>query len=173
MAIGANAFKSALGSPIGAPSAKPPMGGGAGGFDMDSLMAGPKGMGEDEAGEDGREEDDYVELSSEQENQPEAKIVVKPFNLEDFDDVKPILDDLREGYTIPLINIRPLKDKDLIELKRAINKLKKTTETINGDIAGFGEDWIVITPSFAKIFRTGQVAEVKATEEKPGRPETY
>jgi SepF-like predicted cell division protein (DUF552 family) len=116
--------------------------------------------------EDAKEEEDYVELSSEQESQPEAKIIVKPFNLEDFDDIKPVLDDLREGYTIPLINIRPLKDKDLVELRRAISKLKKTTETINGDIAGFGEDWIVVTPSFAKIFRTGQVAEVKGEEKQ-------
>jgi len=115
---------------------------------------------DEEGGEEGKESE-YVELSSEQESQPEAKILVKPYNLEDFDDVKPILDDLREGYTIPLINIRPLKDKDLVELKRAINKLKKTTETIDGDIAGFGEDWIVVTPSFAKIYRTGQVAEIK------------
>ena len=123
-------------------------------------------MGDDDSHAEGKEEEDYVELSSEQESQPEAKILVKPFNLEDFDDVKPILDDLREGYTIPLINIKPLKDKDLVELKRAINKLKKTTETIDGDIAGFGEDWIVVTPSFAKIHRTGQIAEIKASEEK-------
>jgi SepF-like predicted cell division protein (DUF552 family) len=124
-------------------------------------------MGEDEA--EGKEEEDYVELSSEQESQPDAKIVVKPFNLEDFDDIKPVLDDLREGYTIPLINIRPLKEKDLVELRRAISKLKKTTEAMNGDIAGFGEDWIVVTPSFAKIFRTGQVAEVKGEEATVGR----
>lgn len=121
---------------------------------------------EDEVVGEGKEEEEYVELSSDQEAQPEAKILVKPFNLEDFDDVKPILDDLREGYTIPLINIRPLKDKDLVELKRAINKLKKTTESIDGDIAGFGEDWIVVTPSFAKIHRTGQIAEIKESEEK-------
>lgn len=120
---------------------------------------------EEEGTEEGKEEEEYVELSTEQESQPEAKILVKPFNLEDFDDVKPILDDLREGYTIPLINIRPLKDKDLVELKRAINKLKKTTETIDGDIAGFGEDWIVVTPSFAKIHRTGGIAEIKENEE--------
>lgn len=120
-----------------------------------------------EGTEEGKEEEDeFVELSSEGEPQSEAKIVVKPFNLEDFDDIKPVLDDLREGYTIPLINIRALKEKDLIELKRAISKLKKTTEAINGDIAGFGEDWIVVTPSFAKIFRTGQVAEIKA-DDKP------
>ena len=123
--------------------------------------------------EEAKEEEDYVELSSEQESQPEAKIIVKPFNLEDFDDIKPVLDDLREGYTIPLINIRPLKEKDLVELRRAISKLKKTTETINGDIAGFGEDWIVVTPSFAKIFRTGQVAEVKGEENKQPSSQRY
>ena len=41
---------------------------------------------------------------------------------------KTVLDDLREGYTIALVNIKPLKEKDLIELKRAINKIKKTCD---------------------------------------------
>ena len=94
----------------------------------------------------------YVELSSEAEH-GNAKIIVKPFMLEDFNDVKVILDSLREGYTIALVNIKPLKDVDLVELKRAINKLKKTAEAVEGDIAGFGEDWICVTPSFAKIHR--------------------
>jgi len=71
---------------------------------------------------------------------------------------------LREGTTIALINIRPLKDKDIIELKRAVNKLKKTCDAIEGDIAGFGEDWIVVTPSFAQIYRTTQTEDVQATE---------
>jgi len=95
---------------------------------------------------------DYIEVSSEQTKKP-AKITIRPFILETFEDVKPILDVLREGYTISLINIRPLKDKDLVELKRAINKLKKTIEAIDGDIAGFGEDWIAVTPGFASIHR--------------------
>ena len=67
--------------------------------------------------------------------------------------VNEILAALREGYTVALINIKPLKDKDLVELKRAVSKLKKTCEAIEGDIAGFGEDWIVVTPSFAQIYR--------------------
>ncbi len=46
-----------------------------------------------------------------------------------------------------------MKDKDIVELKRAINKLKKTCDAIDGDIAGFGEDWIVVTPSFAEVHR--------------------
>ncbi len=108
--------------------------------------------------------EEYVELGPEKLEEGKAKIVVRPFVIEDFDDIKPILDSLREGYTIALINIKPLKEKDLIELKRAINKLKKTTDAIEGDIAGFGEDYIVVTPSFASVHRTKGTEDVSATE---------
>ncbi len=108
--------------------------------------------------------EEYVELGPEKLEEGKAKIVVRPFVIEDFDDIKPILDSLREGYTIALINIKPLKEKDLIELKRAINKLKKTTDAIEGDIAGFGEGYIVVTPSFASVHRTKGTEDVSATE---------
>lgn len=100
-------------------------------------------------------EDEYVELNTDAENATSSKIVVRPFVLDDFSDVKNVIDVLREGYTICLLNIRPLREKDMVELKRAINKLKKTIEAIGGDIAGFGEDYIVIAPSFAEIYRSG------------------
>ena len=87
--------------------------------------------------------------------------MVKPFVVEDFNDIKDILDALREGYTITLINIKALKDRDIVELKRTVNKLKKTCDAIEGDIAGFGEDWIVVTPSFAQVYRSQQTEEVE------------
>ena len=99
-------------------------------------------------------DDEYVELNTSSSKEPEQKVIVRPFIIEDFNDVKDILDVMRESYTIALINIKPLKDKDLLELKRAINKLKKTCEAIDGDIAGFGDDYIVVTPSFAEIYRS-------------------
>jgi SepF-like predicted cell division protein (DUF552 family) len=105
-------------------------------------------------------EEGYVELDTEAE-EVKSKIIVRPFVINDFEDIKEILDALREGYTIALINIKPLKDKDLVELKRAVNKLKKTCDAIEGEIAGFGEDWIVVTPSFAQIHRGKQVSELK------------
>ncbi|AJF62316.1 MAG: hypothetical protein QT11_C0001G0160 [archaeon GW2011_AR20] len=108
--------------------------------------------------------DDYVEIDTDVDQGPKARVLVRPFFIEDFADIKPALDALREGTTIALINIRPLKDKDIIELKRAVNKLKKTCDAIEGDIAGFGEDWIVVTPSFAQIYRTTQTEDVQATE---------
>ena len=108
-------------------------------------------------------EAEYVELENDH-DAIRSKVIVRPFILEQFDDVKKILDTLREGYTIALVNIRPLKDKDLVELKRAINKIKKTTDAIEGEIAGFGDDFLVVTPAFASIYRSKQVKKVSDDE---------
>jgi len=121
------------------------------------------------------EQEEYVEVGHEAGalEEGKAKIIVRPFSIEDFEDIKPVLDSLREGYTIALINIKPLKEKDLIELKRAINKLKKTTEAIEGDIAGFGEDYIVVTPSFASIHRAKETEEIKESSSLNEGPKEF
>lgn len=106
------------------------------------------------------DEEEYLELDTESEYSG-SKIIVRPFMIEDFSDIKPILDSLRDGQTIALVNIKPLKDKDLVELKRSINKLKKTCDAIEGDIAGFGDDYIIVTPHFAEIYRTEQSKSAK------------
>lgn len=100
-------------------------------------------------------EDDYLEIdSNEPKPKPQSKISVRPFIIKEFADIKTPLEVLRSGYTIALLNIKELKKTDLIELKRVVNKLKKTCDAIDGDIAGFGEDWLVATPSFAKVYRS-------------------
>ena len=81
-------------------------------------------------------EQEYVELDTTP-SEVRGKVVVRPFVIDTFEGIKEVLDALREGYTIAIVNIKPLKDKDMIELKRAVNKLKKTTDAIEGDIAGF------------------------------------
>ena len=110
------------------------------------------------------EEEGYVELGTDTSAESSSKVTVRPFVIEDFESIKPILDSLREGHTIALVNIKPLKDKDLIELKRAINKIKKTCDAIDGDIAGFGDNWIAAVPSFAHIHRHKNQEEPKKEE---------
>jgi SepF-like predicted cell division protein (DUF552 family) len=97
--------------------------------------------------------EDYVELDHAGSKEEKSKITVRPFTIEEFEDIKEILDVLRDGSTIALVNIKPLKEKDLVELKRAISKLRKTCEAIDGDIAGFGEDYVVAVPYLAQIYR--------------------
>jgi SepF-like predicted cell division protein (DUF552 family) len=98
--------------------------------------------------------EDYLEIDSNNQPAKKSKVVVKPFIIKEFQDVKLVLDALRDGYTIALVNIRPIKEKDMIELKRVVNKLKKTCDAVDGDIAGFGEDWLVATPNFATVDRS-------------------
>ena len=97
-----------------------------------------------------QEESEYIEIDLGKEAR-KAKIVVKPFILKSFEDVTEILNSLREGYTIAVIDIKPLKQKDIIELKRAISKIKKTADALEGEIAGFGEGTVIVVPQFAEI----------------------
>ncbi|MDI6737552.1 MAG: cell division protein SepF [Nanoarchaeota archaeon] len=97
--------------------------------------------------------EDYLEVDLESQPKLKQKVIVRPYVVREFRDMQLPLNDLREGYTVALINVKLLKDKDVTELKRAVSTLKKTCNAINGDIAGFGDDWLVATPGFAQVFR--------------------
>ncbi len=93
---------------------------------------------------------EFIEIDLEQAKE-DSKVLVKTFALRTYEDINPVLNALREGYTIAVIDIKVLKQKDVIELKRSISKIKKTVDALEGSIAGFGENTIIATPSFAKI----------------------
>lgn len=95
---------------------------------------------------------EYVEVDLGQKSE-KRKVKVRPFILKNFDDVDKILNSLRDGYTIAVIDITPLKKKDMIELKRVISKIKKTANALEGELAGFGEGMLIVTPSFAEIYK--------------------
>jgi len=116
------------------------------------------------SGGTGETSEDYVEVDVGREMPKKVKVLVRPFILKSFDDVNRILEIIREGYTIALIDIKALKQKDVVELKRAISKLKKTVEALEGSIAGFGENMIVATPSFIDIYRGEKTEKTEKTE---------
>jgi SepF-like predicted cell division protein (DUF552 family) len=96
--------------------------------------------------------EDYLEIDLNKEEK-ENKILVKLFVLKRYEDINAILTTLREGYIIAIVDIKVLKSKDPIELKRAVSKIKKTADALEGNIAGFGENLLIITPPFARIER--------------------
>ena len=107
--------------------------------------------------------DEYLEIDLGKE-EVESKVLVKLFMLKDYDDVNEVLNALREGYTIAIIDIKILRQKASIELKRAVSKIKKTVDALEGSIAGFGENVVIATPSFAKIHK--EVPKEKNTQPK-------
>lgn len=124
-------------------------------FDSFKKMFG--GRGEEESPE-------FIEIDLEKEK-PESKVLIKTFVLKVYEDINPILNALREGYTIAIIDIKPLKSKDIVELKRAISKIKKTVEALEGKIAGFGENVVIATPSKVFEIQKGSV-EPQETQRK-------
>ena len=98
------------------------------------------------------DDEEYLEIDLGQEK-TNKKVLVKLFALKQYEDVNQILNALRDGYTIAIIDIKILKQKDSIELKRAVSKIKKTVDALEGSIAGFGEDIVIATPSFARIYK--------------------
>jgi len=100
-------------------------------------------------------DEDYLEIDLNQ-AKTEHKVLIKLFVLNHYEDVNKILESLREGYTIAIIETRILRQKDPIELKRAISKIKKTTDALEGSIVGFRENIVIATPSFAKVDRESE-----------------
>lgn len=99
--------------------------------------------------------DEYIEIDLNQEKR-DKKVLIRLFSLKQYEEVNDILNSLREGYTIAVIDIKTLRQKDSIELKRSVAKIKKTVDAIGGNIAGFGENTVIVTPPFAKIHKEAE-----------------
>ena len=80
------------------------------------------------------------------------EVNVKIESLKDYNDTDRVLQLLREGYVI-FLKIRELREKDMASLKKAVEKLKKTISAMNGDVVGVDEDFLIIAPKYASIYR--------------------
>ncbi len=101
--------------------------------------------------EEDNPESDFIEID-EAGLVKEEKINVKIETLRDYVDSDRVQQLVRDG-NIVFLKIKELRAKNVAELKRAVDKLKKTVVAMNGDIVGVDEDFLVITPNFAKVFR--------------------
>lgn len=95
--------------------------------------------------------EEFVELD-ESALKAEGQINVRIEELKDFLDTDRIQKLVREGDVV-FLKIKGLRDRDISELKRSVEKLKKTCVAMNGDIVGVDEDFLIITPQFARIYR--------------------
>ena len=116
-------------------------------------------------GRDDEFDSEFIEIDLDQ-DKAESKVLIKTFILKSYDDINAILESLRSGYTITVIDIKHLKSKDVVELKRAISKIKKTVDALEGKIAGFGEHTVIATPS--KVFEIQKGILPEAPKEDVG-----
>jgi SepF-like predicted cell division protein (DUF552 family) len=102
-------------------------------------------------------DDDFVELDAEM-SETEEKVVIRAETLKEFNDVEKVQEHLRNDHVV-WVNIQPLKNREMADLKRAIKRLKKTVASVDGDMAGVDEEWIVACPEYATIHRSGKVGK--------------
>lgn len=95
---------------------------------------------------------EYIEVDTDAIEGEQKKIAIRVEELSDYRDIEMIQKYVREG-SIVLLKIKKLRSKDLGELKRSIEKIKKTCIAIGGDIVGVEEDWVIVTPNFGKVYR--------------------
>jgi hypothetical protein len=111
----------------------------------------------DEPTEEG---EDFIEINTEGEDRRKVNIRIE--NLNDYRDVEEIQKFLREG-NIVFLRIKKIRERDIGELKRSVERLRRTSMAMNGDIIGIDEDYLILVPPFAKIYR-GQAEGVKPVQ---------
>ncbi|MEM5883123.1 MAG: cell division protein SepF [Candidatus Aenigmatarchaeota archaeon] len=97
------------------------------------------------------EKEEFVELDTSL-IEEDKRIKIKVENLTGFVDTEKVQQLLREGNVV-FLKIKDLRNKDINELKRCVERLKKTCLAMNGDMVGVDEDFLIITPDFARVFR--------------------
>lgn len=104
----------------------------------------------DKKDENVEEVEEYTELPLDVEQPKHTKIMID--KLDSYSNVDLVLKKVREG-NIVIAKIKELKESNLDELKQAIAKMKTACANFDGDIAGVGDEWIIITPRTARIHR--------------------
>lgn len=80
-----------------------------------------------------------------------AKMHVRVGEIQRYEDLKDFSDYVYGGNVL-ILDFSPIVEEEVI-LKRITNDLKNLTKEINGDIAGIGNNLMIITPAEVKIER--------------------
>ena len=81
-----------------------------------------------------------------------GKTYLKAMPLRDLSDLDSVKSEVKSG-NIMIIRITPLANKNIDDVKRAVNELCEFVESVGGDIARLGEERVVICPPSVKIWR--------------------
>ncbi len=80
-----------------------------------------------------------------------AKMHVRVGEIQRYEDLKDFTDYVYGGNVL-ILDFSPIAEEEVI-LKRITSELKKLTKEINGDIAGIGNNLMIIAPSDVKVER--------------------
>jgi len=80
-----------------------------------------------------------------------ASMYVRVGEIQRYEDLKEFTDYVYGGNVL-ILDFTPIAEEEVI-LKRITNELKKMAKEINGDIAGIGNNLMIVSPSNVKVER--------------------
>jgi hypothetical protein len=88
------------------------------------------------------------------------KVYFKAMPLRELEDLDVIKREVELG-NILVIRVTPLAKKSIEDVKRAVDELSEFVQSVEGDIARLGEERVVVTPSFVRIWRRSTASEAE------------
>jgi SepF-like predicted cell division protein (DUF552 family) len=80
------------------------------------------------------------------------KTYLKAMPLKELTDVETVKHEVENGNII-ILRVTPLANKNIEDVKNAVNQLCEFTESLGGDIARLGEERVVVCPKNIRIWR--------------------
>lgn len=91
------------------------------------------------------------------------KVYLKAMPLKSIEDLNSIKSEVESG-NILIIRVSPLAKNSIEDVKQVVSELCEFSNSYGGDIARLGEERIVITPPFVRIWRErAKASEVRST----------
>src|SRR5690348_5885208 len=84
--------------------------------------------------------------------QQKAPTYLKAITLRDYSDVHSVKEDIKKGMIL-VLRVTPLAQKNVDELRKAVEEIYNIAKNADADIARLGEERIIVTPSGVKIWR--------------------
>ena len=81
-----------------------------------------------------------------------APTYLKAITLRDTSDVLAIKEDIKKSMIL-VLRVTPLAQKNVDELRKAVEEIYAIAKTTGADIARLGEERIIVTPPGVKIWR--------------------
>lgn len=82
---------------------------------------------------------------------------LKAFPLRNINEIAKIKEEISKNMII-ILRITPLAQKNVDELRKAVEELYDFVISLGGDIARLGEERVVLTPPGVRVWRWGNLA---------------
>lgn len=96
-----------------------------------------------------RKKEHVVEAQIKKEVQPRLKLGL--LVMERYADLEKVLSKFRKGGYVILVKVAPLRNRDMNELRKAIDRLKTHCSVTGSDLAALDDNWIVLVPPVVEI----------------------